>query len=44
MVYEKYQEGISVEDIVFYISVFTEYEGIDQRDVEEVIDFMNRFV
>jgi hypothetical protein len=44
LVYEQYINGISIDDITNYIVAFTEYNEVNNKDVEEIIDFMNKFM
>lgn len=41
IVYAKYLDGISVDDITNYIVFFTEYHTVRNDDVNEIIDFLN---
>ncbi len=43
-VYEKYIEGIALEDILHYVVYFTKYDKVSMDDIEEMIDFMNKFL
>ena len=42
IVYSKYLNGLSIDDITYYIVFFTEWCNIRQDDVGEIIDIMNR--
>ena len=42
LVYEKYLDGMSVDDITYYCVFFSEYHNIRNEDVNEIIDLMNR--
>ena len=44
IVYSKYMNGLSIDDIVYYLVYFTKYDTIRNRDVEEIIDKMNEIL
>lgn len=41
-VYSKYLNGVSIDDITFYIVFLTDWHKIRNDDVDYIIDLMNK--